>query len=102
MFNFTKDEWQKINASGAYESIINGIKEVKHRIKFTEETLKHAVKIITPDDYDDITDKANLAYAYSDRLKKRINNFKSISKGKENKLYNMQVICFNKKYAGSL
>lgn len=82
MFNFTKDEWQKINASGAYDSIINGIKEAKQKIEDAQQLIQNATKIITPDNSDDMTDKANLAHAYSDRLKKRINNFKSISKGK--------------------
>lgn len=82
MFNFTKDEWRKINSSGAYESILNGLNEVRLKIKITQETLQNALKLITPDDNDDIADKTNLAYAYSDRLKKRIHNFKSISKGK--------------------
>lgn len=48
--------------------------------------MKNASNIIKPDDYDDITDKANLAYAYSDRLKKRIDNFRKISKGKKRKI----------------
>lgn len=82
MFNFTKDEWRKINASGAYESIINGLNEARLKVKLTQETLQNALKIIAPDNTDDITDKTNLAYAYSDRLKKRIDNFKNISKGK--------------------
>lgn len=81
MFNFTKDEWRKINASGAYETIINEIKNIQNSVNLTNNIVGNAIYIIAPDDYDGITDQANLAHTYSDRLKKRIDNFKNISKG---------------------
>ncbi|KAJ8967333.1 hypothetical protein NQ317_007978, partial [Molorchus minor] len=80
MFNFSKDEWKKINASGAYEAIINGIKEAKLNVDLARQVLENATKIIAPEDSDHIIDKANLAHAFSDRLKQRINNLKKYIK----------------------
>lgn len=87
MFNFTQQEWRTINASTPYQSIINGINVTKLKIETARRIIQDATKLISPDNYDDITDKANLAYAYSDRLKKRINNFKSVSKGRKNSIF---------------
>ncbi|CAH1175740.1 unnamed protein product [Phaedon cochleariae] len=80
MFNFTKDEWKKINASGAYEAILSGIKQARDSVKESEKILKNAIKMINPDDADNLDARTNLAHAYSDRLKQRINNLKNISK----------------------
>lgn len=82
LFNFTKEEWTKINASGAYEAIIKGIYEAKTNVKMTQEILENVTRIIDPENVDNLMVKTNLAHAYSDRLKQRINNFKDISKGK--------------------
>lgn len=82
IFNFTKDEWKKINASGAYEALIKGIEEAKQNVEESQEILKKVTKLMNPTDSDNIIDKTNLAHAYSDRLKQRINNLKDISKSK--------------------
>lgn len=82
IFNFTKDEWKKINASGAYEALINGIQEAKKNVEEYREILKKVTKLMNPADSDNIIDKTNLAHAYSDRLKQRIHNLKDISKSK--------------------
>ncbi|KAJ8920571.1 hypothetical protein NQ315_004710, partial [Exocentrus adspersus] len=80
IFNFTKDEWKKINASGAYEAIVNGIKEARDDVEFSEKMLETALKVMNPTNSDNIVDKTNLAHAYSDRLKQRINNLKDLTK----------------------
>ncbi|XP_056646625.1 laminin subunit alpha-2 [Diorhabda sublineata] len=79
MFNFTKDEWKKINASGAYETIIQGIKEARDSLTQTKEAISQAKNIIVPEGGDSIDTVSNLAQTYSDRLKQRINNLKMIS-----------------------
>ncbi|XP_018564888.1 laminin subunit alpha-1-like [Anoplophora glabripennis] len=80
IFNFTKDVWKKIDASGAYETLVSGIQEAKENVEISREILKKLTKLTNPTDADNIIDKTNLAHAYSDRLKQRINNLKDISK----------------------
>ncbi|CAH1185884.1 unnamed protein product [Phyllotreta striolata] len=80
LFNFTKDEWKKINASGAYEAVINGISEARDNLDQAKKTLRKIQNLILPEGSDNLDTKANLAQTYSDRLKTRINNFKDLSK----------------------
>uniref|UniRef100_A0A6P7G0Y5 Laminin subunit alpha-1-like isoform X1 n=2 Tax=Diabrotica virgifera virgifera TaxID=50390 RepID=A0A6P7G0Y5_DIAVI len=80
MFNFTKDEWKKINASGAYEAIINGIKETRDHLDSAKESLKQAQKLILPEIGDSIVTQSDIAQAYSDRLRQRITNLRDLSK----------------------
>lgn len=79
LFNFTKDEWKKINASGTYETLLNGIEEAKEDVELSKELLKNATKLIYPTD---TIDKTNLALAYSKKLKEKISNLKNISASK--------------------
>nr|XP_023028946.1 laminin subunit alpha-2-like [Leptinotarsa decemlineata] len=80
LFNFTKDEWKKINASGAYEAIVSGVQEAEASVKVSRDILSDAIGLIEPEKMDSLGVRTNLAHAYSDRLKQRINNLKNISK----------------------
>ncbi|VEN49015.1 unnamed protein product [Callosobruchus maculatus] len=80
MFNFTRDEWKKINASGSYESITKGIYKAENDAKMSQDILREAYGIIKPGNTDTLVDRANIAKALSDRLEHRIKNFKDISK----------------------
>lgn len=82
LFNFTKDEWKKINASGTYETLLNGIEEAKEDVELSKELLKNATKLIYPTDSENTIDKTNLALAYSKKLKEKISNLKNISASK--------------------
>ncbi|XP_074042938.1 laminin subunit alpha-2 isoform X2 [Leptinotarsa decemlineata] len=80
LFNFTKDEWKKINASGAYEAIIAGIEEARTSMKESKKVLKNAITLLDPKNTDGLDDRTDFARAYSDRLKKKISNLTDISK----------------------
>ncbi|XP_060517066.1 laminin subunit alpha-1 [Cylas formicarius] len=79
IFNFTKDEWKTIKASGAYEEIANGIKSARKIADEARKLLSTALNILDPKDSDTLIDKTNLAHAQSDRLKHRIVNLKDIT-----------------------
>ncbi|KAJ8920580.1 hypothetical protein NQ315_004719 [Exocentrus adspersus] len=80
IFNFTKDEWNKINASGAYEALLNGIKEARETVGLSRKILENATKLMNPTDSDNISDRSKLAKAYSDGLNERIKNLQDVSK----------------------
>ncbi|KYB27445.1 Laminin subunit alpha-1-like Protein [Tribolium castaneum] len=79
VFNFTSEEWTKINASASYDNIVKGIEEARREAKEARDiTLKALEKLYPPGD-DSLNDKTNLAKAFSDRIQKRILNLKNLS-----------------------
>jgi hypothetical protein len=81
LFNFTSEEWTKIDASGAYDNIAKGIqlatREADHARNITVDILNK----IYPSDDDSLSDKANLAKAFSDRIQKRVINLENLTDG---------------------
>lgn len=94
LFNFTNEEWKKINASGAYDNLIKGINEAKLKTEEAERILKDAINETYPENDDSLSDKTNLAKAFSDRLQKRVNNLKNPTEGESCLNFNLEIILF--------
>lgn len=82
MFNFTTDEWRKINASVAYGEIVTQIKQLRKISLETKDDLEMAWNVLAPDGGDSVVVTATLSKALSDRLKHRIKNMKQLTSGK--------------------
>ncbi|CAH0558317.1 unnamed protein product [Brassicogethes aeneus] len=78
LFNFTNEEWRKINASVAYEEIVRQIEDVNLTANEAKRKIQEAFRILEPSNNDSIQDLAVLSQAYSDRLNHRIQNLKDI------------------------
>lgn len=83
LFNFTPEEWTKIDASSAYENIIKGVESAWNVTQEAKRILSDTVKKLYPSDDDSMIDKTSLAKAFSDRIQKRAMNLDNLTKGKK-------------------
>ncbi|RZB39130.1 laminin subunit alpha-1, partial [Asbolus verrucosus] len=79
LFNFTPEEWKKIDASGAYDNLVKKIDEAKKFANEARNITTDILKMLYPPGEDSMVDKANLAKAFSDRLEKRVMNLKNLT-----------------------
>ncbi|XP_044266539.1 laminin subunit alpha-1 isoform X2 [Tribolium madens] len=79
VFNFTSEEWTKINASASYDNIVKGIEEARREANEARDITLKVLKKLYPSNDDSLNDKSNLAKAFSDRIQKRILNLKNLS-----------------------
>jgi laminin alpha 1/2 len=79
LFNFTSEEWTKIDASGAYDNIAKGIQLARREADHARNITVDILNKIYPSDDDSLSDKANLAKAFSDRIQKRVINLENLT-----------------------
>jgi chromosome segregation ATPase len=79
LFNFTSEEWTKIDASGAYDNIAKGIQLARREADHARNITVDILNKIYPSDDDSLADKANLAKAFSDRIQKRVINLENLT-----------------------
>ncbi|XP_076269984.1 wing blister isoform X2 [Rhynchophorus ferrugineus] len=77
--NVTKEESRKIDASTAFQQIVDVIEEARKLADEGRAILQRALDIIYPKDQDSLGNKASVDHGSSDRMKHRIENLSNIS-----------------------
>ncbi|KAJ3653214.1 hypothetical protein Zmor_012478 [Zophobas morio] len=84
IFNFTPDEWTKIDASSAYDTIVKGVERARKEAERAGNITLQALHELYPSDQDSLLVQTDLAKAFSDRIQKRVINLENLTEDFKN------------------